>query len=389
VSVTSIDTTVASLRTLVGFATESRRSNLDLIGWYADRAVKAGGSARMISGGDDGRANLLVRFGPNAPGGLFLSGHTDVVPAGEGWSSDPYAIDDRDGRLYGRGAADMKGFLAAAIDALAGVPVRDLTAPVYLGLSYDEEIGCRGVRSLLDHLRVDASIAPDVVLIGEPTEMRVANSHAGKRAYDVHLRAAAGHSSRANVEPNAVLAAAQLAVEVDAVQRRRRASAPYVSTNIGRISGGLAVNVLAPVADISFEIRHGAGLDADALLAPVWERSREIGQRLAAVGGGVEVVETISYPALHTDCGAGAAAAVGAICALAGTSEPAAIDFGTEGGLYADAIPAPVLICGPGSIRDAHRPDEFVTIEQLARCRSTLERAVTEICVRGMHRPAG
>ncbi|MEO2155639.1 MAG: M20/M25/M40 family metallo-hydrolase, partial [Acidimicrobiales bacterium] len=173
------DSLVDLLADLVAFPTESRTSNLELIDLYADRAAAAGAVVNVVPG-ETGRANLHLRFGPDAPGGVLLSGHTDVVPAGSGWATDPYQLTEVDGQLRARGSADMKGFLAAALVLMEATDVDALRAPVHLGLSYDEEIGCVGVHGLLDVLAAGGSCSPDVVVVGEPTSMRLCNAHAGK-----------------------------------------------------------------------------------------------------------------------------------------------------------------------------------------------------------------
>ncbi len=213
------DSLVDLLADLVAFPTESRTSNLELIDLYADRAAAAGAAVTVVPG-EAGRANLHLRFGPDAPGGLLLSGHTDVVPAGSGWATDPYELTEVDGQLRARGSADMKGFLAAALVLMEATDVDALRAPVHLGLSYDEEIGCVGVHGLLDVLAAGGSCSPDVVVVGEPTSMRLCNAHAGKVGHRLDLVAAAGHSSRAGVEPSAIHEAADLAVLIHAVNER-------------------------------------------------------------------------------------------------------------------------------------------------------------------------
>ena len=366
------DSLVDLLADLVAFPTESRTSNLELIDLYADRAAAAGAVVTVVPG-EAGRANLHLRFGPDAPGGLLLSGHTDVVPAGSGWATDPYQLTEVDGQLRARGSADMKGFLAAALVLMEATDVDALRAPVHLGLSYDEEIGCVGVHGLLDVLAAGGSCSPDVVVVGEPTSMRLCNAHAGKVGHRLDLVAAAGHSSRAGVEPSAIHEAADLAVLIHAVNDPSRG----VSANVGTIHGGVALNVLAPSCTMDFEVRHGADVDPDDLLVGVLAEVQVVHARLAAVGGHATCEAIIGYPALATDPTLDAVVALGA---LVGAGQPGSVGFGTEAGLYADRLGVPAVILGPGDIADAHRPDEFVDPAQLDRCSDVLRRTVDRFC---------
>lgn len=364
------------LARLVALPTESRTPNVALIETYAEQAEQAGAVAAVIPG-PPGRASLHARFGPDRAGGLMLAGHSDVVPAGDGWTTDPYALTEVDGRLAGRGTADMKGFLAAALAVASAADQRRLARPLHLALSYDEEVGCAGVGDLLEVLEGSATCRPDLVVVGEPTGMRVCNAHSGKVAHRLEIRAPAAHSSLACSRPSAVSAAIRLASEIDAVNR----SAPSedtgsVSANVGTIAGGVGVNVLAPSCELSFEVRHHAAVEPEALLAGFDSELQRVDQELGAIGGSVRIKRTASYPAL----GARRSEALARLEGLAGDGEAGRIEFGCEAGLYAQRLGAPAAILGPGHISDAHRPDEFVAPEQLARCCAVLEAAVESFC---------
>ena len=360
------------LADLVAFPTESRTSNLELIDLYADRAAAAGAVVTVVHG-EAGRANLHLRFGPDAPGGVLLSGHTDVVPAGSGWATDPYELTEVDGQLRARGSADMKGFLAAALVLMEATELDALRAPVHLGLSYDEEVGCVGVHGLLDALAEDGSCAPDVVVVGEPTSMRLCNAHAGKVGHHLEVVAAAGHSSRAGIQPSAIHEAAALALRIHGLNDPSHG----ISANVGTLHGGVAVNVLAPTCTMEFEVRHTADTDPDAVLADVLAEVAAVNARLVAVGGHATSLAYIRYPALDTDP---ALAPVVALGKLVGMGAPGPVGFGTEAGLYADRLGVPAVILGPGDIADAHRPDEFVDPAQLDRCSDVLRRIVDRFC---------
>ena len=366
------DSLVDLLADLVAFPTESRTSNLELIDLYADRAAAAGAVVTVVHG-EAGRANLHLRFGPDAPGGVLLSGHTDVVPAGSGWATDPYELTEVDGQLRARGSADMKGFLAAALVLMEATDLDALRAPVHLGLSYDEEVGCVGVHGLLDALAEDGSCAPDVVVVGEPTSMRLCNAHAGKVGHHLEVVAAAGHSSRAGIQPSAIHEAAALAVRIHGLNDPSHG----ISANVGTLHGGVAVNVLAPTCTMEFEVRHTADTDPDAVLADVLAEVAAVNARLVAVGGHATSLAYIRYPALDTDP---ALAPVVALGKLVGMGAPGPVGFGTEAGLYADRLGVPAVILGPGDIADAHRPDEFVDPAQLDRCSDVLRRTVDRFC---------
>ena len=374
---------VELLARLVAYDTESRRANVELIEHCASRCEDAGAVVTVLPGAP-GRANLLARFGPDRPGGLFVSGHTDVVPAGSGWATDPYQLTERDGMFRGRGTADMKGFVAVALALLTdSIDGSSLRAPVHVGLSYDEEIGCVGVRGLLDHLRSLDGVAPDLVVVGEPTLMQACGAHAGKVSFEIEISAPSGHSSRAGTVPSAISVAAELVRVIDDLPgawHRRVTPADdevgEVTANVGTIEGGTAVNVLAPRCVLTFELRHRAALPVDDALGPLWETVERLRAEQGPHGVTITVRPLASYPALATRAGL---APVEALRALVG-GPLGTVGFGTEGGLYADCLPAPVVVCGPGSIDDAHRPDEFVDPAQLARCHDVLGRLVAAQC---------
>ena len=367
---------VGLLSELVACATESGSSNLELIDHYAQRAVAAGAAVDVVDGAS-GRANLHLRFGPDAPGGVLFSGHTDVVPAGAGWATNPYVLNEVGGRFAARGAADMKGFLAVALVALEQIDTDALRAPVHLGLSYDEEIGCVGVHGLLDVIAAGRSRAgtclPEVVVVGEPTNMRLCNAHAGKVAERIDLVAASGHSSHAGIEPTAVHEAVVLAALIYGLNDADRG----ISANVGSIHGGLAVNVLAPSCTLEFEIRHSAETDPEEVLSGVRDAIAVADCRLAAVGGHATTESFICYPGLFTDP---MLAPVATLIELIGHGAPGPVGFGTEAGLYTSRLGVPSVIIGPGNIKDAHRPDESVDLNQLQECANVLPRVIHQFC---------
>ena len=380
------------LRRLVEMPTESLTPNRMLIDWSADY-LRAYGATVSVIEGPDGRANLLASLGPVVPGGLLLSGHTDVVPAGTGWRSDPYTVTESDGMLFGRGTADMKGFVACLLAELDRLDTASMRKPLHIALSYDEEVGCVGVRSLIDQLAGDGPLGhvrPDFVLIGEPTMMRPRHAHLGKVAYRLVFNATAGHSGLSPFLPNAISAATKIMTVIDAIGSPFRARATRsesgegvadVTVNVGTVHGGSALNVLSEVCELTFELRHSFDHDPDVLLRPLWEAVAEqrtvLGEAAASRGvEPVEIVELARYPALATDTGD---EWVRLIERIADRGNSASIGFGTEGGLFADALHVPVIVCGPGDIAVAHKPDEYVETGQLLACSSFLRALIDRV----------
>lgn len=376
----AIGNEILSLLTqLISFPTESRTSNTKLIDFYADRAASLGGSAHIVTGvtGPERRANLHLRFGPDVEGGVLFSGHTDVVPAGSGWNTDPYRLTADGDQLFGRGTADMKGFLAVALAALTAVDTRQLVRPVHLALSYDEEIGCVGVHSLLAHLGSLDHCRPDIIVVGEPTQMELCTAHSGKRVFRVEVIAPSGHSSRSPEQPTAIEAGAAIITAVVKINRASGQQGNAFSTNVGTISGGVAVNVLSPSCELDFECRHQWAVDPAELLKPVFETADEWWRALQAVGGDLTVSEVVSYPALSTSRDHKAVTAL-----RSALDDPAMgeVAFGCEAGLYAQTLPAPAVIFGPGNIADAHRPDEYVRATDLQIASDRLLSTIDSFC---------
>lgn len=364
----SLEDITGLLEQLISFETESRTPNLELIDLYSSRVASAGGSVDVVPG-PEGRANLLARFGPATSGGIMLSGHTDVVPAGSGWDTNPYELAVVDGQLRGRGTADMKGFLATAMVVMDSINVDVLRAPVYLALSYDEEIGCVGVRGLLNKLVADGSCEPDVVVVGEPTSMQVRTAHSGKVAYELLATAQAGHSSRSKTDPTAIGEMVRIGTAIGELNHPEGA----VSANVGTIEGGIAVNVLSPRCTMDFELRHDANTTPRTVLEPIWKTTNEARDRLATVEGGIEIAELINYPALDTSVDH---ASVRVVAEAAGVEPGGRVDYGCEAGLFTASLGAPAVIAGPGDIANAHRPDEYVYPAELEACAGFLQRLV-------------
>jgi acetylornithine deacetylase len=372
------------LARLVSFDTTSRNSNLALIEFVRDYLDRQGVASELVFDDQGGKANLLATLGPAARPGLVLSGHTDVVPVdGQDWSSDPFVCTERDGRLYGRGTADMKGFVATALALVPELLERRLQLPVHLALSYDEEVGCKGVPRLLDHLARRLPALPFGCVVGEPTAMRVANGHKGKAGYACTVTGLASHSALNHLGVNAIEIAAEIIVRL----RRRNLDfrtwgpfeagfdPPHCTVTTSVIAGGTALNIVPAGCRFEFEFRTLPGQDPAALLNEVQsfaEAELLPEMRARHPEAAIEWGELIGYPALGGDPGS---AIEKLCCALAGGAPPAKVAFGTEAGLFAARGIASV-VCGPGDMTVAHKPDEYVELAELERCADFLRRLV-------------
>lgn len=375
------------LARLVAEPTVSRTSNLVLLDYVEGLLRPAGARIERFSHPDGSRANLWATIGPEGPGGVVLSGHTDVVPAeGQDWSTDPFRLAERDGRLYGRGTADMKGFVAAALHAALSAATRPLKAPLHLALSYDEEIGCLGVRGMIEAL-AKRPAGPALCIVGEPTGLRIASGHKGKLALKACCRGEAGHSALAPKALNALHLGAAFITTLQARQDMLAARGardpdydiPYSTIHAGLMHGGTALNVVPSLCEIDFEIRNIAGDDPGRILADI----RGDAEAIVAPHRGrfpmacIEIEPVSGYPGLDTPSDAPAIRLLRRILA---TDEPIIkVAFGTEGGLFHQDLGLSTAVCGPGFMEQGHKADEFVSIEQLDRCDAMLARLVAEL----------
>ncbi len=379
---TAIPSTVDILRRLVAYETLSRRPNLDLLDYVEGLLVPAGARVERFAHADGSRANLWATIGPEGPGGVVLSGHTDVVPvAGQDWSVDPFALTERDGRYYGRGTADMKGFVAAAVHAAIYAASRELRRPLHLALSYDEEIGCMGVRGMIEALAARPD-RPALCIVGEPTGMRIATGHKGKLACRACCHGREGHSALA---PNALNALHLGAAFIASLQARQqelvRAGArdpaydiPCSTIHAGLMQGGTALNIVPNRCEIDFEIRNIVADDPAAILAAIAGDAEAIAapHRARFPEARIEIETVSGYPGLDAPEDA---AAVRLLRRITGQDGPAIkVAFGTEGGLFHQGLGMSTAICGPGFMEQGHKPDEFIAAEQLSACDRMLSR---------------
>ncbi|HBZ1184641.1 acetylornithine deacetylase [Klebsiella pneumoniae] len=369
------------LERLVAFDTTSRESNLALIDFVWHYLTDLGVNCELIHNAGRSKANLYARLGPAGSGGILLSGHSDVVPVdGQNWSVPPFALSERDGKLYGRGTADMKGFIACMLAAVPHFLAQPLAQPLHLAISYDEEVGCLGVRTLLDVL-ASRPEKPDLCLIGEPTELQPVLGHKGKLAVRCEVQGAPCHSAYAPQGVNAIQYAAKLIHRLTAIgevfaapeRQDTRFDPPFTTVQTGLIQGGRALNIVPAECTFDFEVRTLPQDDAQQV-AEELERyaQRELLPQMRAVNSDTEIrfYPLSSYPGLYT---AAQSAAAQLLAHLTGSEAFSTVAFGTEGGLFHQAG-IPSVICGPGSMAQGHKPDEFITIEQLDACDAMLRR---------------
>jgi acetylornithine deacetylase len=381
---------VDMIRRLVGFPTVSRDSNLELIDFVREHLRPLDADVRLTFDNDRRKANLFATLGPQAlrgKPGLVLSGHTDVVPVeGQAWDTDPFQAVEKDGRLYGRGTSDMKSFVALALAAAPAFVARGLKIPLHLAFSYDEEVGCLGVGRLIADLAA-AGIRPKGCIVGEPTLMRPVIAHKGKKSYRCRVDGLASHSAYAPHGVNAVEFAAEAVAFLKGLARRHRDRGPYdrsfdvahTTVHTGVMRGGTALNIVPHECWFDFEFRHLPGDDPDALLAEFTAYVRgTLEPEMKAVhppaGFRIDMLSTI--PALDTRP---EAEVVGLAQELSGTPDIGKVSYGTEGSQFQHAA-IPTVVCGPGSIAQAHKPNEWVALEQIAKCEAFLGRLMDRVC---------
>ncbi len=373
--------TIHILDELIAFPTVSADSNLAMIDYLASRLEAAGARVDIFHDETGTKANLFATIGPKTDGGIVLSGHTDVVPAAEGdWASNPFAMNRRCEKLYGRGTCDMKGFIAATI-AMAPVLAQHVkTRPLHFAFTYDEEVGCLGGQALVDSLQSNG-IRPGVAIIGEPTMMRVIEGHKGCCEYTTRFEGCAGHGSAPELGVNAVEYAVRFVSRLlelrEQMQTRTptgsRFSPPWTTINIGSLTGGVAHNVIANRASVEWEMRPV--VNADGAFIREQMRSYAHDTLLPAMQGvwpdAAIITEVIGEVARLTPMDKNEAKRI--MMELTGANSADVVNFGTEAGLF-QSMGMDVVVCGPGSIDQAHKPDEFISIDQIGHCLSMLEK---------------
>ncbi|OIN05542.1 acetylornithine deacetylase [Oceanisphaera psychrotolerans] len=364
--------TLEILQQLIGFDTTSANSNLELMAYVQHYLAEHGVNSHLIHDEAGQKANLYSTIGPADKPGIMLSGHTDTVPVtGQKWSHDPYRLTLEQDRGYGRGTADMKGFLAVVLAAVPDMVKAPLHTPIHLAFSYDEEIGCIGVRRLIDNL-AELPIKPALCIIGEPTEMKVVTAHKGKLAAKVTVTGKEYHSGMAPFGVNAINYAARLVcwLEQLAIWKRNQGpfeegyDIPYTTVHTGTMQGGTALNIVPNHCEFMFEIRNVAAEDPHRLLSDFRDYAETLvaEMRRTAPDCSIDIELTTEYPCLST---ANDSDVVAFVQRLAESDGCHTIGFGTEGGLFSNVLGVPTVVCGPGSMDQGHKPDEFIEISQL------------------------
>ncbi len=370
------------LARLIAFDTVSDRSNLDLIAFLTDFLATRGFRTHRLEDAAGDKAGLYAEIGPPGAGGVLLSAHSDVVPvAGQDWTRPPFRLTQEGAWLYGRGTTDMKGFLAEMLAVADRVDGETLTAPLKLLISYDEEIGCVGLARMRPRLAPLIG-RPRLALVGEPTEMRVATGHKGKRAYRARVTGQAGHSALAPKHVSALQVGVEFCVALRGLQEEIRQTGardpgfdiPYTTLHVGRFHSGTALNIVPDAAEIAFEIRHLAQDDPDALEHRVREAAQAVTPEQIGPKG-IEIDRVAAYPGLNI---AKTHAAVKEVQAWAGTPT-CKVGFGTEAGILSE-MGIPSVVCGPGSMdRHGHKADECISQGQLQACAQMLDALVATL----------
>ncbi|MFO7478841.1 MAG: acetylornithine deacetylase [Methyloceanibacter sp.] len=367
------------LTALVGFDTTSAKSNLKLIAFVEDYLARHGIAATRVPSPDGEKADLFASIGPQAEGGIGLSGHSDCVPVeGQTWTSDPFTLTERDGKLYGRGTCDMKGFLACVLAAVPLFKSRALKQPIHLVISYDEEVGCTGVRPLIARLGQDLPL-PRAIVVGEPTSMRVIDAHKRIDAYRTRVTGREAHSSMPELGVNAIAAAAALVCELErlgadiaARQNDPRFEPPYSTISVGTIKGGTATNIVPKHCEFQWQVRSlpsAPPAEVPRDLAAYAETALLPRMRQANEAAAIDTATQGSVPAFVASSGS---EAVALALSLTGETATHAVPYTTEAGLF-ELAGCPSVICGPGDIAQAHAADEYVSLDQLDACMAFLD----------------
>ena len=367
-------TPVQMIEKLVSFDTTSRNSNLDLINWVQDYLAPFGARFSTVADATGKKANLIATVGPNGDGGIVLSGHTDVVPVdGQDWHTDPWVVTEKAGKLYGRGTSDMKSFIAIGLALVPEFMRRGIKTPLHFALSYDEEVGCLGVEGIIRHLRAEG-VRPAATIVGEPTEMQVVNAHKGGHLLNTTVRGLEGHSSQPDRGVNAVMIAAELIHYLNGVAEGFRGGPldarfepPWSTMQTNMIQGGSNGNIIAGHCSFFTEMRVLPSVDDHDVVAAYKKHvAQYVLPKMKAVSAQADIrIETLArIPGLRPDPESFAETLT---MALVGTNRAEAVAFGTEAGSFQE-LGIPTIICGPGSIKQAHTANEFIEVAQVEKC---------------------
>ena len=378
--------TIKILENLISFPTVSRDANLGLIEYVAKIIKCEKVKPVIIKNNENTKANLFASIGPENPDGVMLSGHTDVVPIdGQNWTKPPFECTYEDGLYFGRGTADMKGFVASAINSFIKAKSINLKKPLYLALSYDEEVGCLGVRSLIDLVK-ELKFKPSMCIVGEPTSMSIATGHKGKTALRADCEGEEAHSALAPKGTNAIYLACDLINEIRKIQNEIVNNGikdcdydiPYTTLHVGKISGGIVLNIVPNKSSVDFEIRNLAEDDPYKILNELKSKISLLLKKInkKAPNANIKINITNQYPGLNTQINA---EIVSFVSSLTGKNKTIKVAFGTEGGLFDTELDISTVVCGPGSMDQGHKPDEYVSKKQLEMCDHMLENLIKKM----------
>ena len=376
------------LEKLVAFPTVSSSSNLTMIAYLHDFLSQRGFDLHQIADSSGKKSGLFASLGPSGDGGILLSGHTDVVPTqGQHWTHPDFKLTVEGGRAYGRGTTDMKGYLACMLTAADAASKLTLKRPLKLAFSFDEEIGCVGIAQMIDHLVPNIGL-PEMVIVGEPTSMQVAIGHKGKAAIRATCRGQNGHSALAPKFVNALHIATDFVSGLRELQNKLATSGardeayaiPYSTLHVGKLQGGIALNIVPDTATIDFEYRHLAADSGDELMAQITQLADRVAARYQKdfPGAAIELDRYNTYPGLDVSV---EQPVVATVQHLAQTNTSTKVAFGTEAG-YFDQLGIPTVVCGPGCMEEqGHKPDESIALDELAACDAMMQRVVQSLCI--------
>jgi len=374
------------LKKLISFDTVSSNSNLELLSFCEKLLKDTGAEITLIKNKEGTKGNLFATIGPSDKPGIILSGHTDVVPVKEQtWATNPFKLTEKNNRLYGRGTADMKSFIACALHTAIKGSSMTLTTPLHFAFSYDEEIGCVGVRSLIDMLKT-APFKPLFCIVGEPTSMQVAAGHKGKLNASVKIKGKEAHSALAPNGLNSIYLATNLINEIQNIQSNiinnsqhdEDYEVPYTTLQVGKIEGGVAVNIVPSSSSFLFEIRNLFDDDPELILQKLKNKANDIVKSHISKFPDTQIeIKTINqYPSLNTSKNAGV---INFIKSLTGNNSVGKVSFGTEGGIFSKELDLETAICGPGSMEQGHKPDEYIEKSQINLCDQMLDNLLEKL----------
>ena len=379
------DSSADILEKLIAFPTVSKDSNADLIDYVRNYLADYGIDSVLVGNAEHTKFNLHAMIGPNKPGGVMLSGHTDVVPVeGQHWTVDPFQLSRKGERIYGRGTTDMKGFIACVLAMVPQAAATALAEPIHLVFSYDEEIGCIGIRGMLDVLEVDYP-SPKFCIVGEPTSMRIGVAHKGKVGMTCRCYGASAHSALTAEGLNAIYLACDMIAEIRRLHSELSSGppnsgfeVPHSTLHVGVIRGGTALNIIPNYCEFKFEIRNIGTDNAECMVKRIQDSAESIASpyrhRFDAADIRIEIFN--QYPALETEQDA---EIINFVSELNGHHDTTKIDFGTEAGMISSRLSIPAVVCGPGSMDQGHKPDEFILSSELNRCDAFLSKLVRRL----------